>query len=206
MGNNLLRFKNDFLSKSFSSLSLIDIIIEAKNGNEDAILFLLNKYNPLIMKYSSSYHLKNYDKEDLIQIGNIAVIKAIKKYDITKDENYIDAYFINSIKNTFRNLARSNIKYGSESSLNIPIDEDSDIESLIPDEFNLENFIVNTMENLFLKSILEALLPEQLELINAAYFTPNSSLFKYCKENNLNYPKKRRELIALLSKLRIILL
>ena len=58
------------------------------------------------------------------------------------------------------------------------------------------------MEKDLLISILKNLSESEYELINAAYFTPNCTLYKYCKENNLNYPKKRRELIALLPKLR----
>ena len=107
-----------------NSKRLLDIILDAKNKDSDSILFLINKYKPLIIKYSISYILKNYDKEDLIQIGTIAVIKAIEKYDISHGEDFIDCYIINSIKNTYRNLARANIKSQSESSLNISVDEE----------------------------------------------------------------------------------
>ena len=86
-----------------NSKRLLDIILNAKNKDSDSILFLINKYKPLIIKYSISYILKNYDKEDLIQIGTIAVIKAIEKYDISHGEDFIDCYIINSIKNTYRN-------------------------------------------------------------------------------------------------------
>ena len=199
-----LIFKNCDLT-NLKSFNLIDIIRKAKNKNQSAILFLINKYNPLILKYSSSYHLKNYDKEDLIQIGNISIINAINKYDLSKGENFIDAYIINSIKNAYRNLARGQIKYQSESSLNIPIDENSDIESLLPFDFNLEEYVMNDMEKDLLISILKTLSESEYELIKAAYLTPNCTLFKYCKENNLNYHKKRRELIALLPKLRKLL-
>lgn len=201
---NDLTLKNYDLT-NHKSLKLIDIIRYAKNKNQFSILFLINKYNSLILKYSSSYHLKNYDKEDLIQIGNISIINAINKYDLAKGEDFIDAYIINSIKNAYRNLARGQIKYQSESSLNITIDENSDIESLLLSDFDLEGYVINDMEKDLLISILKSLSESEYELIKAAYFTPNCTLYKYCKENNLNYPKKRRELIALLPKLRKLL-
>lgn len=191
--NNLINLK---------SLNLIDILKKAKDGDEPSVVFLLDKYTPLIMKYSYSYHLKNYDLEDLIQIGNISIIKAIDKYNLTNGENYIDAYIINSIKNSYRNLARGQIKYQSESSLNIQVDGNSDIEDLILSDFDLEGYVINTLEKNSLKSLLKSLSPSEYELIKAAYLTSNCTLFKYCKENNLNYPKKRRQLISLLSKLR----
>lgn len=197
-------FLNNYNNEiKLNSKRLLDIILDAKNKDSDSILFLINKYKPLIIKYSISYILKNYDKEDLIQIGTIAVIKAIEKYDISHGEDFIDCYIINSIKNTYRNLARANIKYQSESSLNISVDEDIDIQSLLPDDYNLENDIIKTMQHVDLKTLLKSLTPEEYTLIKEAYLTENSNLYKYCITNNLNYHKKRRELIALLSKLKI---
>lgn len=197
-------FLNNYNNEiKLNSKRLLDIILDAKNKDSDSILFLINKYKPLIIKYSISYILKNYDKEDLIQIGTIAVIKAIEKYDISHGEDFIDCYIINSIKNTYRNLARANIKYKSESSLNISVDEDIDIQSLLPDDYNLENDIIKTMQHVDLKTLLKSLTPEEYTLIKEAYLTENSNLYKYCITNNLNYHKKRRKLIALLSKLKI---
>lgn len=197
-------FLNNYNNEiKLNSKRLLDIILDAKNKDSDSILFLINKYKPLIIKYSISYILKNYDKEDLIQIGTIAVIKAIEKYDISHGEDFIDCYIINSIKNTYRNLARANIKYQSESSLNISVDEDIDIQSLLPDDYNLENDIIKTMQHVDLKNLLKSLTLEEYTLIKEAYLTENSNLYKYCITNNLNYHKKRRELIALLSKLKI---
>lgn len=180
-----------------NSKRLLDIILNAKNKDSDSILFLINKYKPLIIKYSISYILKNYDKEDLIQIGTIAVIKAIEKYDISHGEDFIDCYIINSIKNTYRNLARANIKYKSESSLNISVDEDIDIQSLLPDDYNLENDIIKNIQHLELKNILNSLTDDEFNLIKVSYLTPNLTLYKYCTENNLNYHKKRRQLLKL---------
>lgn len=197
-------FLNNYNNEiKLNSKRLLDIILNAKNKDSDSILFLINKYKPLIIKYSISYILKNYDKEDLIQIGTIAVIKAIEKYDISHGEDFIDCYIINSIKNTYRNLARANIKYQSESSLNISVDEDIDIQSLLPDDYNLENDIIKTMQHVDLKNLLKSLTLEEYTLIKEAYLTENSNLYKYCITNNLNYHKKRRKLIALLSKLKI---
>lgn len=184
------------------SNSLFNTLCNAKNDDKDAILFLIEKYQPLIRKYAFKYNLKNYDSDDLIQIGNISVITAINKYDLTKGGTHIDSYIINTIKNGFRNLARGEIKYTAESSLNITVDEDIEIEDLISDSLNLEESIINFMMNDFLKTILDTLSHDEHELIRIAYFTPNTTLYRHCIDNNLNYPKKRRELIALLDKLR----
>ena len=98
---------------------IFNILYKAKNSDKNSILFLIEKYQPLIRKYAFKYKIKNFDKDDLIQIGNISIITAINKYDLSKGGEYIDAYIINSIKNSFKNLARNQIKYNNESSLNI---------------------------------------------------------------------------------------
>ena len=137
----------------FKQESLLEILQNAKMNDSKCMLYLINKYKPLILKYSTSYILKNYEKNDLIQIGSIAVIKATQKYDISHGENYIDCYIINSIKNSYRNLARTQIKYSSESNLNITLDEHDDIESLLKDDYNLENDIIKNIQYLELKKI-----------------------------------------------------
>ena len=80
-----------------------------------------------------------------------------------------------------------------------------EIEDLITDSFNLEEYIVDSSMKSLLKNILNTLSPSEYQLIKVAYLTPNTTLYRYCIEHNWNYPKKRRELIALLSKMHNIL-
>lgn len=193
--------KEKMVNTTYNSTFLFNNLCKAKNNNKDDILFFIEKYQPLIKKYAFKYKLKNFDTDDLIQTGNISVIMAINKYDLSKGSKSIDSYIINSIKNGFRNLARNQIKYNDESSLNISIDEDIEIEDLISDSFNLEEYIINSNVNDLLKNLLEALPPDEYKLIKIAYLTPNTTLYRYCIDHNLNYPKKRRQLISLLAKL-----
>ena len=184
-----------------SNEKIFNILCKAKNHNKNAILFFIEKYQPLIKKYAFKYKLKNFDKDDLIQTGSISVITAINKYDLSKGSDSIDSYIINSIKNGFRNLARNQIKYNDESSLNIPTDEDTEIEDLISDSFNLEDHIIKSSMNDLLKNLLKTLSADEYELIKIAYLTPNTTLYRYCIDHNWNYPKKRRQLLSLIAKL-----
>ena len=193
--------KEKMVNTTYNSTFLFNNLCKSKNNNKDAILFFIEKYQPLIKKYAFKYKLKNFDTDDLIQTGNISVIMAINKYDLSKGSKSIDSYIINSIKNGFRNLARNQIKYNDESSLNISIDDDIEIEDLISDSFNLEEYIINSNVNDLLKNLLKALPPDEYKLIKIAYLTPNTTLYRYCIDHNLNYPKKRRQLISLLAKL-----
>lgn len=194
--------KEKMVNKTNDSNLLFQNLCKAKNNNKDAILFFIEKYQPLIKKYAFKYKLKNFDTDDLIQTGNISIIMAINKYDLSKGSKSIDSYIINSIKNGFRNLARNQIKYNDESSLNILLNEDSEIEDLISDSFNLEEYIVDSSINDLLKNLLKALPPDEYKLIEISYLTPNTTLYRYCINHNLNYPKKRRQLISLLAKLK----
>ena len=86
------------------------------------------------------------------------------------------------------------------------LDEHDDIESLLKDDYNLENDIIKNMQHLELKNILNSLTDDEFNLIKVSYLTPNLTLYKYCTENNLNYHKKRRQLLSLLSKIKTKLL
>ena len=55
--------------------------------------------------------------------------------------------------------------------------------------------------NDILENILKNLSPDEYKLIKIAYLTPNTTLYRYCINNKLNYPKKRRELISLIAKI-----
>ena len=153
--------KEKMVNTTYDSNFLFQNLCKAKNNNKDAILFFIEKYQPLIKKYAFKYKLKNFDTDDLIQTGNISVIMAINKYNLSKGSKSIDSYIINSIKNAFRNLARNQIKYNDESSLNIPIVEDSEIEDLISDSFNLEEYIVDSSIKDLLKNLLKNLPPDK---------------------------------------------
>ena len=58
------------------------------------------------------------------------------------------------------------------------------------------------INSMLIDSLRTALSPDEFELIRIAYLTEDCTLYRYCIEHNLNYPKKRRELLALLSRIR----
>ena len=62
--NGVILLKTSNNTIKLKSKKLIDIILDAKNKDTEAILFLINKYKPLMIKYSISYILKNYESED----------------------------------------------------------------------------------------------------------------------------------------------
>lgn len=183
----------------------LEILEKAKAGDDEAKLFIINKYKKLILKYSNSYHLKNYDVDDLIQIGNLAVLNSINKYNSSKGSRCIDSYMINSIKNAYGTLARNNIKYSNESSLNILVKNDdyiSEIVDLIKDNTDIINDLVDKSSLSLLNTSLNSLSNDEKTLIKEVYLTKKGNLLKYCKANNLPYTTTRTKLKSILKILR----
>ncbi len=190
------------------SINLAETLKKAKEKDQDAVLNLINKYSPLVDKYSRIYKLKDYEKSDLQQEGNIAILNAINKLDLSKNPNTLDGYTINSIRNKYGTLARTHIKRNTESSLNIFTggdDDSSEIINLIEDTINIEASYIKSEEISRLQSALNTLSKEELTLINTVYLKKSHSLLRYCKENNLTYHTSRKKLKKSLEKLKQLL-
>lgn len=200
---NISSSKNPHLK----NINLTEALKQAKEKDQDATLTLINKYFPLIDKYSRIYKLKDYEKSDLQQEGKMAIINAISKFDLSKNPNVFDGYAINSIRNKYGTLARTHIKRNSESSLNIitSSDDSSEIINLIEDTVDLEKSYINSDEISRLQFAINTLSKEEIELINIVYIKKSHSLLNYCKENNLTYHTSRMKLKKSLEKLRLLL-
>lgn len=62
-----------------------NILIEAQNGNDEAIEKIMKIYENTIYKNSRFFFLKDGDFNDLLQEGYIGLIRAIKCYDEKRD-------------------------------------------------------------------------------------------------------------------------
>ena len=108
-----------------------DIVELAREGNNDASEFLINKYKNFVRAKARSYFLIGADKEDIIQEGMIGLYKAIRDFRPDKLSSFrafaelcITRQIITAIKTATR---QKHIPLNSYVSLNKPIyDEDSD--------------------------------------------------------------------------------
>lgn len=193
--------KSNILPNEFN---LSEIVKKAKEKDQDSMLTLINKYSPLVDKYSRIYKLKDYEKSDLKQEGNLTILNAINKFNLSKNPNAFDGYTINSIKNKYGTLARTHIKRNTESSLNMISNNDDSCEiiNLIEDPLNIEENLIKSEETSRLYSALNTLSKEELTLIDVVYLKKSHSLLKYCKENNLPYHISRYKLKKSLEKLK----
>lgn len=70
------RYKND---------SDQELLVQIRNGNDDAMEYLMEKYSGLVRKESRRFFLAGGDEEDLIQEGMIGLFKAVRSYQEERD-------------------------------------------------------------------------------------------------------------------------
>jgi RNA polymerase sporulation-specific sigma factor len=107
------------------------IVEHAREGDGEALEFLINKYRHFVRAKARSYFLIGADREDIIQEGMIGLYKAIRDFRLDKLSSFrafaelcITRQIITAIKTATR---QKHIPLNSYVSLNKPIyDEDSD--------------------------------------------------------------------------------
>lgn len=108
-----------------------EVVLRARDGEIEAIEYLMEKYKNFVKAKARSYFLIGADKEDIIQEGMIGLYKAIRDYRADKLSSFrafaelcITRQIITAIKTATR---QKHIPLNSYISLNKPIyDEESD--------------------------------------------------------------------------------
>ncbi len=126
----MLKLTNNYLA-NLQQESDEEIVKLAKNGDEMATEYLINKYKNFVRVKAKSYFLVGADREDIIQEGMIGLYKSIRDFRADKLSSFrafaelcITRQIITAIKTATR---QKHIPLNSYISLNKPIyDEDSD--------------------------------------------------------------------------------
>lgn len=138
-----------------------DVVEDAKNGDHNALEYLMKKYKNFVRAKARSYFLIGADKEDIIQEGMIGLYKAIRDYKKDKLTSFrafaelcITRQIITAIKTATR---QKHIPLNSYVSLNKPIyDEESDrtlldvlcgVKITDPEELIISREELNNIEN-----------------------------------------------------------
>ena len=108
-----------------------DIVEAVREGNSEALEYLINKYKNFVRAKARSYFLIGADREDIVQEGMIGLYKAIRDFRGDKLASFkafaelcITRQIITAIKTATR---QKHIPLNSYVSLDKPIyDEDSD--------------------------------------------------------------------------------
>ena len=182
-------------------------VVKAKNGDTEALTKLIESFKGYIYKTAYGFRVKNYELEDLIQIGNAAVINAVKKYTI--GGSTFTPYVCNTIKNTFNYIARQNSKYQEEISLNTPVEsvyygDNAEILDFIQSPVDLEEEFTAEEEIKEIREAMTALSLEELEFITMVYYN-KASIKNYAIKKGLSYQQAIRKRNNILKKLRELL-
>lgn len=109
-----------------------DIITLIQAGDNNALEFIIDKYNDIVNIKASKFFANGVEREDIIQEGLIGLYKATKSYNIQKQNSFksfanlcIERQLITSIKSANR---QKNIPLNSAFSLNAPVYEDDDMD------------------------------------------------------------------------------
>lgn len=172
----------------------------AKCGNSESLTSLLLQFKPYIFKISKSFHIKNYDEYDLVQIGYIALIRAVEKY--IEGSNTFSSYVYTAVKNAMKYTARANKKHLSNLSINASIDGKSflDFTESFQSNENLENDYLEHEKTLEFRKMISDLEPDEFELIFFVYYN-NFSLTSYAAKKGISYSKIVRKKNFILEKL-----
>ena len=173
----------------------------AKQGNSESLTKLLIQFKPFIFKTSKDFNIKNYDEYDLVQIGYIALINAVDKYDTTKHS--FSSYVYTTIKNVMKYTARSNNKHKLNLSINASIDGKSslDFTEFLESRDDLENDYLANEKIIELQKIISDLKPDEFELIFLVYYN-NFSLTDYAAKKKVPYHQIVRKKNAVLEKIK----
>ena len=98
-----------FTTDKYSNLTDEQIITDIKNGDEQALVYLLNKYKDLVNSKVGKYFIIGAEREDIVKEGMIGLFKAIKGFDNAKQNTFktfanvcIERQLITAIKSSNR--------------------------------------------------------------------------------------------------------
>lgn len=141
-----------FATNKYQNLADEKIIEQIKQGDEEALSYILEKYKKLVNIKVSKYFMIGAEKEDIAQEGMIGLFKAIKSYDSEKQNSFksfanicIERQLITAIKSSNR---QKHIPLNSYLSLNTAAYDNNEEDSVeLIDTFN-SNTIEDPLETI----------------------------------------------------------
>lgn len=135
-------------------------------GDNNALNFIMNKYNNVVNMKASKFFAVGVEKEDIIQEGMIGLYKATQSYDGNKQNSFksfanmcIERQLITMIKSANR---QKNIPLNSAFSLNTPVYEEGDSDVIEILDTNLVEDPLETIANKEYLSQIELKIDENL--------------------------------------------
>jgi RNA polymerase sigma factor (sigma-70 family) len=166
----------------------VELIKNAQNGDKKALEELIKMYKPFVIKNAAQIYINGYEVEDLVQIGVMALVKAVNKYELDRKVAFT-TYAVTAIKNTFNEELRKVISKKWDEKFkcslnNVNRDGIELMESLASEEDIGEDFILKEKITVLRKAV-EQLTEDERELIDWFYFQ-DKSLKEYGLKKGIN--------------------
>lgn len=164
-----------FTTDKYSNLKDEEIISQIKQGNQEALVYILEKYKNLVNIKVSKYFMAGAEKEDIVQEGMIGLFKAIKDFKPDKQNSFksfanicIERQLITAIKSSNR---QKHMPLNSYLSLNTAAYENNEDDSVE---------LIDTFYNKEVEDPLETIMKKEYytEVENAV----NKNLSKFEKQ------------------------
>lgn len=181
--------------------SLESLVLEAQNGNRASMQEVLNRFIPFIIKTASGIFISGMDMDDLIQEGNVSVIKAVMNYDPNKNNSFLP-YVKNAVKFNYFYSIRQKARFNSEISMQTPIGEEIELGDTFEDDTDIEEEIIYEEEKTMLKAALDKLTYEERCEILSYFNDEGITLKKIAEERGIKYTTLVKRKNALVSKLK----
>ena len=190
-----------------------NLIVKAKNHDEEAMDELLQHFKPKVIAISREYFLVGAEFDDLIQEGMIGLYKAISVYEESKNHSF-SAFASLCIHRQLQNAVKNaNRKKNSPLNSYLPIkyydgttssDEDSVLKLVIVDDnSNIEqNYIDKEMNTIMMSKVKEMLSVEQFQVLKQ--FLNGDSYSDIAKRNEISTKQVDNHLQAIKKKLRTL--
>ena len=74
--------------EKYESLTDEELITMFRDGDQEAMEMLLNKYKEMVLRKAKSMYILGGDSDDLIQEGMLGLFKAVRDYDSGRDASF----------------------------------------------------------------------------------------------------------------------
>ncbi len=164
-----------FTTEKYNNLTDEEIISQIKQGDESALVYLLEKYKDIVNAKVGKYFIIGAEREDVIQEGMIGLFKAIKDFNPEKQNTFksfanicVERQLITAIKSSNR---QKHMPLNSYLSLNTAAYDNND-------ENSVE--LIDTFDSKTVEDPLETIMKE--EYYNEIQNAVNKSLSKFEKQ------------------------
>ena len=164
-----------FTTDKYNNLTDEEIISQIKQGDESALVYLLEKYKDIVNAKVGKYFIIGAEREDVIQEGMIGLFKAIKDFNPEKQNTFksfanicVERQLITAIKSSNK---QKHMPLNSYLSLNTAAYDNND-------ENSVE--LIDTFDSKTVEDPLETIMKE--EYYNEIQNAVNKSLSKFEKQ------------------------